>query len=184
MNRKAQPVKAFLCSCFYLFFMLAGACWGTYPVLLAATTGPANDITLSRAYRSKVDGKIAAVTVLTIVVLIAAGASLPGRNHETAIALHAVSLFCLAICVWTLLGTYYVIDAASLVVRSGPFHWIVALRDIHSVRPTRDTRSGPALSFDRLRIEYGAGRALLVSPREKDAFLADLARRGVHGVDS
>jgi hypothetical protein len=141
-------------------------------------------MSVQRAYRSKVDGKIAAVTVLTIVVLIVAGATLPGRNHETAIALHAVSLFCLAICVWTLLGTYYVIDAASLVVRSGPFHWIVALRDIHSVRPTRDTRSGPALSFDRLRIEYGAGRALLVSPREKDAFLADLARRGVHGVDS
>ena len=27
-NRKAQPVKAFLSSCLYLFFMLAGACWG------------------------------------------------------------------------------------------------------------------------------------------------------------
>jgi hypothetical protein len=139
-------------------------------------------MSMQRTYRSKVDGKIAGVTVLTIVVLIAAGATLPGRSHETAIALHAVSLFCLAICVWTLLGTYYAIDAASLIVRSGPFHWTVALRDIHSVRPTRDTRSGPALSFDRLRIEYGAGRALLVSPREKDAFLADLARRGVHGV--
>src|ERR1035438_9387034 len=28
LNRKAQPVKAFLASCLYLFFMLAGACWG------------------------------------------------------------------------------------------------------------------------------------------------------------
>jgi cytochrome d ubiquinol oxidase subunit II len=48
-NRNAQPVKAFLASCVYLFFMLAGACWGLYPVLLPATTGPANDITLTRA---------------------------------------------------------------------------------------------------------------------------------------
>jgi cytochrome bd ubiquinol oxidase subunit II len=48
-NRNAQPLKAFLASCVYLFFMLAGACWGVYPVLLPATTGPANDITLSRA---------------------------------------------------------------------------------------------------------------------------------------
>jgi len=48
-NRKAQPVKAFLASCFYLFFMLAGACWGLYPTLLPATTGAANDITLDRA---------------------------------------------------------------------------------------------------------------------------------------
>ncbi len=49
LNRKEQPVKAFLCSCLYLFFMLAGACWGLYPTLLPATTGAENDITLSRA---------------------------------------------------------------------------------------------------------------------------------------
>ncbi len=48
-NRNAKPVKAFLSSCLYLFFMLAGACWGLYPTLLPATTGAANDITLSRA---------------------------------------------------------------------------------------------------------------------------------------
>ena len=48
-NRKEQPVKAFLASCFYLFFMLAGACWGLYPTLLPATTGPDRDITLSHA---------------------------------------------------------------------------------------------------------------------------------------
>jgi len=48
-NRKAQPVKAFLSSCLYLFFMLAGACWGLYPTLLPATTGQDRNITLSRA---------------------------------------------------------------------------------------------------------------------------------------
>jgi cytochrome d ubiquinol oxidase subunit II len=49
LNRSAQPVKAFLCSCLYLFFMLAGACWGLYPTLLPATTGSDRDITLLRA---------------------------------------------------------------------------------------------------------------------------------------
>jgi cytochrome d ubiquinol oxidase subunit II len=49
MNRMAQPVKAFFSSCLYLFFMLAGACWGLYPTLLPATTGADRDITLSRA---------------------------------------------------------------------------------------------------------------------------------------
>jgi len=48
-NRNAQPLKAFLASSLYLFFMLAGACWGLYPTLMPATTGAANDITLSRA---------------------------------------------------------------------------------------------------------------------------------------
>jgi cytochrome bd ubiquinol oxidase subunit II len=48
-NRSQQPVKAFLSSGFYLFFMLAGACWGVYPTLLPATTGADRDITLARA---------------------------------------------------------------------------------------------------------------------------------------
>jgi Bacterial PH domain len=139
-------------------------------------------MSLQRTYRSRVDGKIALVAGLAVVVLVVAGATLPDRTHAPAPAMHVVALFCLAVCVWTLLGTYYVIDATSLIVRSGPFHWIVPLREIRSVRPTRDVRSGPALSFDRLRIEYGDGRVLLISPREKAEFLADLARRGVQGV--
>jgi cytochrome d ubiquinol oxidase subunit II len=48
-NRAGAPAKAFLCSCLYLFFILAGACWSLYPTLLPATTGAERDITLSRA---------------------------------------------------------------------------------------------------------------------------------------
>ncbi|HUB30067.1 MAG TPA: cytochrome d ubiquinol oxidase subunit II [Terracidiphilus sp.] len=48
-NKSQQAVKAFVASCFYLFFMLAGACWGVYPTLLPATTGDRFSITLSRA---------------------------------------------------------------------------------------------------------------------------------------
>ncbi len=49
LNRNAQPVKAFLASCLYLFFMLAGACWSLYPTLLPASTGSDRDITLGKA---------------------------------------------------------------------------------------------------------------------------------------
>jgi len=48
-SRNESALKAFLSSCFYLFFMLAGACWGLYPTLLPATTGADRDITLERA---------------------------------------------------------------------------------------------------------------------------------------
>ncbi|MGA2170356.1 MAG: cytochrome d ubiquinol oxidase subunit II [Terracidiphilus sp.] len=48
-NRTAQPVKAFLSSCLYLFFMLAGACWALYPTLLPASTGVERDITMAKA---------------------------------------------------------------------------------------------------------------------------------------
>jgi cytochrome d ubiquinol oxidase subunit II len=48
-NRRRQPLRAFLSSCFYLFFMLAGACWGLYPTLLPASTGEDRNITLANA---------------------------------------------------------------------------------------------------------------------------------------
>jgi len=138
---------------------------------------------MQHIYRSKVDGKIGAVIALAALALILASTAIPDPLHGTALALHVVGLICLALCVWTLLGTYYVVDAASLVAHSGPFRWTIPLREIRSIRSTRDARSGPALSFDRLRIEFGAGRVLLVSPRDKQAFLADLVSRGVRNVE-
>jgi cytochrome d ubiquinol oxidase subunit II len=48
-NQRSEPVKAFLASCAYLFFMLAGACWGLYPTLLPSTTSSSLDITLDKA---------------------------------------------------------------------------------------------------------------------------------------
>jgi len=38
---------------------------------------------------------------------------------------------------WVYLGTYYVVDARELRIRSGPFRWRIDLRHIHRVSPTR-----------------------------------------------
>jgi cytochrome d ubiquinol oxidase subunit II len=48
-NKKGEPVKAFLASSVYLFFMLAGACLGLYPTLLPSSTRSGFDITMDRA---------------------------------------------------------------------------------------------------------------------------------------
>ena len=48
-NSKGAPVKAFLASSAYLFFMLAGACWGLYPTLLPSSARSGFDITLDKA---------------------------------------------------------------------------------------------------------------------------------------
>lgn len=78
---------------------------------------------------------------------------------------------------WIVLSTYYDLDDRELVVRSGPFYWRVPLDSIASVRPTRNPLSSPALSLDRLEVRYGAGQWLLISPRDRDRFLEDLAAR-------
>ena len=69
--------------------------------------------------------------------------------------------------------TYYVIEGDTLVIRSGFMRWHVPIRDIRSITPTRSALSSPALSLDRLRIEYSR-RAIMVSPEEKRRFIEAL----------
>jgi len=71
---------------------------------------------------------------------------------------------------WVFRSTYYVIEGDGLIIRSSFITWRVPIRAITAVTPTRSAISSPALSLDRLRIDYG-GRAILVSPERKHAFV-------------
>ncbi len=72
-------------------------------------------------------------------------------------------------CTYTLTGTH-------LVIRSGLFRQRIAYRDITAVAMSRSVWAAPALSLDRVRIDY-AGRFQLVSPRQREDFMAELRRR-------
>ena len=89
----------------------------------------------------------------------------------------AVVLLTLLLPLWLLLDTNYTMTEDELRVRSGPFRWRIALGDVREVSPSRSWISSPALSLDRLRIRYGAGRSILVSPREKQRFVDSLRQR-------
>jgi hypothetical protein len=95
-----------------------------------------------------------------------------------------VCLFLLAgaICmIWVLYGTDYTIGAEYLFIRSGPFRFRVPLREIESVRPSRNPLSSPACSLDRLLICWRRGRRrILISPEAKAGFLQALAQHCPH----
>jgi len=130
-----------------------------------------------RRFRSKLDTWL--LVTLIAAVLMSAGAAFTLRGASSPdrwIAVPAL-LVGAGLPVWLLLGTHYTITDTELRVRSGPFGWRVPLAEIRSVTPTRNPLSSPALSLDRLRIDYGPGRALLVSPQDKGGFLACLEER-------
>ncbi len=77
---------------------------------------------------------------------------------------------------WLLLGTRYTLQPEQLTIRSGPFKWQVPLADITSITPTNKLLSSPALSLDRLRIDYGHGRSIMISPRNKEQFIKDVEK--------
>jgi hypothetical protein len=78
---------------------------------------------------------------------------------------------------WILSTTRYYVSRTDLYITSGPFRWRIPLHEIRDVTPTRNPLSSPALSLDRLRIDYGSGKSIMVSPRDREAFVARLMER-------
>ena len=126
--------------------------------------------------RSKIDGWLAAVLLLSIALLVAGLWTAHAQDGPLPVALALpILLLGAGLPLWILAGTHYTFVGDALVVRCGPFRWRIPLREIRSVTPTRDMLASPALSLDRLRIDYGVGRTVMVSPADKDAFLRALA---------
>lgn len=134
---------------------------------------PTNSMT---TFRSKVDRKLAAIGLAMPCVALVAIASSQGHAGLSWLPVMLAALAALLV-VWVLLSTYYEFQAELLVVHSGPFTWRVPLKEIVAVHESNSVRSGPALSMDRLEIRYRDGRALLISPADKSAFLTALHHR-------
>src|SRR5262245_37306789 len=76
-------------------------------------------------------------------------------RFELAVALLAIGG---GLPLWLLYSTPYEISGAALHIRSGPFRWRIPQSQVPRVTPSRSLISSPALSSDRLRIEYGRGK--------------------------
>ena len=82
-----------------------------------------------------------------------------------------------ALPIWILASLRYYLSDRTLRVRCGPFKWLIKIDEIESVTPTNETKSSPAMSLDRLKIEYGEGRAVMISPEPRKEFLRQLEHR-------
>ena len=81
--------------------------------------------------------------------------------------------------IWLLTSTRYVLEPERLTIHSGPFTWQVSLSEITKMYATRNPLSSPALSLDRLCLEYGGGKSIMISPANKEQFIQDLEQRRV-----
>lgn len=134
----------------------------------------------TREFRSKIDGWLLLVLLAGCVMAVAglAVALYQGPFGAQLVLVIIAVLLALALILSVLLHTLYRVDARTLTVISGPFRWRIPVAEIESVRPTRNPLSSPALSLDRLRIEYSGGKRMLVSPADKAGFMKAI---GFHG---
>jgi len=78
---------------------------------------------------------------------------------------------------WLLVSTYYRVDSAIMRVQAGPFSWSIPLDQIRNVTAKRSLSAAPSLSANRLKIDYGRQRSILVSPKNRAAFIAAIGHQ-------
>lgn len=131
-------------------------------------------------YRSKVDWWLAALLLFAMAqcAWISVRAVMHGSPYAWLLLLLAGGIV-VAMPLWLFLTTTYTIDGTVLYVRSGPVTWRVPLASINTITPTQTLWASPAWSLDRLRIDYGRGHSIVISPRNKEQFLREIdeARR-------
>jgi hypothetical protein len=76
-----------------------------------------------------------------------------------------------------LLPQSYETTPEGLLIRAGLYRKLIPYASITAVGPCSDTRSGLALSMDRLKISYGSGKEFHIAPADQEGFMADLAMR-------
>lgn len=133
---------------------------------------------MTKVYRSKVDG-----VLLLFILAMAFGPALPMMIENFLIAPFLILLIVLGFILWVLFSIEYKIEGdflyvkvASLVVEE------IKIADITSIVATRTLLSAPAASFDRICIKCER-REVVVSPRNKKAFIQDLCKVSPREID-
>jgi len=136
-----------------------------------------------KRFKSKIDRwllfLLVAIMVFEIVVM--SIAAMQTRDPRLAVGLVVAALLIVALIGSLLIGTHYTVDGKTLRIAAGPFHWKVPIDKIQSVEATRNPLSSPALSLDRLRIDYGGRRRIMVSPADKAGFLRAIGQEAGNG---
>lgn len=134
-------------------------------------------------FKSKIDRWLIVVLVTTAIAsFCAAGFLIATMELAGILPAFVLTVAGAGLPLWLLSSTRYTLTAKELLVVSGPFRWSVPLREVHAVTPTRDPLSSPALSLDRLRIDYGPRRWLMISPQDKEGFLREFEARRATSV--
>lgn len=128
-------------------------------------------------YKSKVDWWMAIILIFLPVWSIGMTIFLYSSNNETegqfALVITAAIFILYFVFVFPI---KYKLGEEQLIIRFGLIHSSIPYKSIKSVKPSRNPLSAPALSLDRLAIDFGKFLPALISPVNKQDFLKELAK--------
>jgi membrane protein YdbS with pleckstrin-like domain len=121
-------------------------------------------------YKSKIDSwliyLIGGILILPVILVLVYGGSLwPGL-----IICGLTATFT----VWLYLATQYKVTKEKISIHAGLYKVNIPIKSIKSVANSNNPMASPAFSLDRLEITYGQNAKILISPKDKNRFLADI----------
>ena len=129
-------------------------------------------------FRSTVDSWVYVLAIsLPLTVIWTIAPTLSGASVSTILYSVLAIAPIVLIPAWLSISTYYRVDSAIMRVQSGPFSWAIPLDQIRNVTAERAWSAAPALSANRLKIDYGQQRSIMVSPKNRAAFIAAIGQR-------
>ena len=124
---------------------------------------------MRRSFKSAVDSwYYLLIVIIPVTVLVPIFFAPSETDRMIGIVIGALAA---ALPIWLLVSTVYEVHEENLLIRSGPFRWTIPLSDIRTIEPSKSLISSPALSLNRLRIEYGSYKSILVSPEDQAGFI-------------
>lgn len=123
------------------------------------------------SYRSRIDIWLVAVLAGTFIISLIS--LVPTLGLALAVLLELLVVMVLALLLWP---CEYRLEPERLSIRSGLLNWRLRYADILSADPSIDPTAAPALSLRRVKIRT-TGRTFLVSPQDRDGFIAALMQR-------
>jgi hypothetical protein len=131
----------------------------------------------------RVDPVFVLVVVAALALLVAIVVPLlidPGVSLVAKLAVGAMGVGALALTLGMAVPVRYVLEPEGLTVRAGFLTLRLAYRDIVRATPLLSPLTGPSWSLVRVRIALAEGGWVEVAPRDRAAFLTELAARAPH----
>jgi hypothetical protein len=133
-------------------------------------------MTTRAVYPSRIDTWLVLVIVGAVGLVVAHGILLVPTAPWAALISFGVAIFTGLIVAAMTMPCRYELEADHVLIRCGMIRQRIRYAEITSIAPSRSMLSAPALSVRRVKIGFTYG-AQLVSPREREAFIADLQQR-------
>ncbi|AFY74378.1 Protein of unknown function (DUF1200) [Synechococcus sp. PCC 7502] len=128
-------------------------------------------------YPSKVDGWLAAILIISPLLIMATGVFTLSVNKSAALLAIASGIFSALLTAVLVIPCRYTITDSELLIRSGILNYRLRLEDIKSVERSSNPLSAPALSLTRVKINLKQGGGRLISPLDRDRFIQEINSR-------